>query len=74
MWVNEGTPTMSFVLYTINVECLCDDKFSLENTKLFKKFKYRGPDSIVVEPHFLCDDFNFDPHTCMIIYAFQIHV
>ena len=24
MWVNEGTSTMSFVLYTINVECMCD--------------------------------------------------
>ena len=24
MWVNEGTPSMSFVLYTINVEYLCD--------------------------------------------------
>ena len=23
-WVNEGTPTMSFVLYTINVESMCD--------------------------------------------------
>ena len=25
MWVNEGIPTMSFVLYTINVEYLCDE-------------------------------------------------
>ena len=24
MWVNDGTPTMSFALYTINVECMCD--------------------------------------------------
>ena len=24
MWVNEETPTMSFVLYTINVECMCN--------------------------------------------------
>ena len=23
MWVNEGNPTMSFVLYTINVEYIC---------------------------------------------------
>ena len=22
--VNEGTPTMSFALYAINVECMCD--------------------------------------------------
>ena len=27
MWVNEGTPTMSFVLYTINVEYLCDASY-----------------------------------------------
>ena len=26
-WVNEGTPTMSFVLYTINMEYLCDAKY-----------------------------------------------
>ena len=27
MWVNEGTPTMCFVLYTINVEYLCDASY-----------------------------------------------
>ena len=27
MWVNEGTPKMSFVLYTINVECMCDASY-----------------------------------------------
>ena len=27
MQVNEGTPTMSFVLYTINVECMCDASY-----------------------------------------------
>ena len=27
MWVNEGTPIMSFVLYTINVECMCDASY-----------------------------------------------
>ena len=27
-------------------------KFSSENTKLFKKFIYRGPETIVVAPHF----------------------
>ena len=26
-WVNEGTPTLSFVLYTINVECICDASY-----------------------------------------------
>ena len=33
MWVNEGTLTMSFVLYTINVECSCDASYV--------KWKYR---------------------------------
>ena len=27
MRVNDGTPTMSFVLYTINVECMCDASY-----------------------------------------------
>ena len=27
MRVNEGTPTMSFVLYTINVEYVCDASY-----------------------------------------------
>ena len=27
MWVNEGTPTMRFVLYTINVEYMCDASY-----------------------------------------------
>ena len=27
MWVNEGTPTISFVLYSINVECMCDTSY-----------------------------------------------
>ena len=50
-WVNEETPTMDFILYTINVEPMRDGKyvtwkykeyediilFSRENTKLSKK-------------------------------------
>ena len=32
MWVNEGTPTMSFVLYTIDVEYLCDASYVTEST------------------------------------------
>ena len=51
MWVNEGNPAMSYALYTINVECMCDAsyvtwkygqyrrynfEFSRENTKLCK--------------------------------------
>ena len=24
---NEGTPTMSFVLYTMNVACMCDASY-----------------------------------------------
>ena len=27
MRVNDGTPTMSFVLYTINVECMCNASY-----------------------------------------------
>ena len=27
MLVNKGTPTMSFVLYTINVEYMCDASY-----------------------------------------------
>ena len=27
MGVNKGTPTMSFVLYTINVKCMCDASY-----------------------------------------------
>ena len=27
MWVNEGTPTMIFVLYTINVEWMCNASY-----------------------------------------------
>ena len=27
MRVNEGTPTMIFDLYTINVECMCDASY-----------------------------------------------
>ena len=27
MWVNEGTPTMGFVLYTINMECMCEASY-----------------------------------------------
>ena len=27
MGVNEGTPTKSFVLYTINVESMCDASY-----------------------------------------------
>ena len=27
MWVNEGTPTMSFVLYNINLKCMCDASY-----------------------------------------------
>ena len=27
MWVNEGTPSMSFVLYTIDVEYMCNASY-----------------------------------------------
>ena len=67
MWVNEGTPSMSFVLYTINVEYLCDASYVtwkyrqyrryhvifVRKYKIFQKLNTLRPDSIVVEPHFL---------------------
>ena len=28
IWVNEGTPTMSFVLYSNNVECMCNASYA----------------------------------------------
>ena len=66
MWVNEGTPTMSFVLYTINVECMCDASYVPWKYWQYRRYhviftrKYKtlqnvnilGPDSIVVEPHY----------------------
>ena len=57
---------MSFVLYTINVEYLCDASYVtwkyrqyrryhvifVRKYKTFQKINIRGPDPIVVEPHF----------------------
>ena len=58
MWVNEGTPTMSFVLYTIDVEYMCDAshvtwkhrQYSIyhvifaRNNKTFQKINISGQD------------------------------
>ena len=38
MWVNEGTPTMSFVLYTINVKYLCDASYVTWKYRQFKRY------------------------------------
>ena len=38
MWVNEGTPTMSFVLYTINVECMCDASYVTWKYRQYRRY------------------------------------
>ena len=62
MWVNEGTPTISFVLYT----CLCDASYVtwkyrqyrshhvifVRKYKTFQKINISGPDWIEVAPIF----------------------
>ena len=37
MWVNEGTPIMSFVLYTMNVEYLCDASYVTWKYRQYRK-------------------------------------
>ena len=64
--VNEETPTLSFVLYTINMEYMCDvshvsckyrqyRRYHVVFARIYKTFQKintRGPDTIVVEPHY----------------------
>ena len=38
MWVNEGTPTMSFVLCTINVEYLCDAGYVTWEYRKYRRY------------------------------------
>ena len=38
MWVNKGTPTMSFVLYTINVECMCDESYVTWKFRQYRRY------------------------------------
>ena len=38
MWVNEGTSTMSFVLYTINVECICDASYVSWKYRQYRRY------------------------------------
>ena len=38
MWVNEGTPTMSFVLYTINEECMCDASYVTWKYRQYRRY------------------------------------
>ena len=38
MWVNEGIPTMSFVLYTINVECMCDASYVTWKYRQYRRY------------------------------------
>ena len=37
MWIDEETPTMSFVLYTINVECMCDASYVTWKHRQYRK-------------------------------------
>ena len=38
MWVNEETPTMGFVLYTINVESMCDASYVTWQYGQYRKY------------------------------------
>ena len=38
MWVNEGTPTMSFVLYTIYVEYMSDASYVTWNYRQYRRY------------------------------------
>ena len=38
MWVNEGTPTISFVLYTNNVECMCGASYVTWKYRQYRKY------------------------------------
>ena len=38
MHVNEGTPAMSFVLYTINVEYLCDESYVTWKYRQYRRY------------------------------------
>ena len=38
MRVKEGTPTMSFVLYTINVECMCDASYVTWKYRQYRRY------------------------------------
>ena len=60
MWVNEWTPTMSFVLYTIYVECMCDACYVRWKYRQFRRYyvifarKYKILQSFV----FSCENYN----------------
>ena len=38
MWVNEETPTMSFVLYAINVECMCNASYVTWKYRQYRRY------------------------------------
>ena len=38
LWVKEGTPTMSFVLYTIDVECMCDASYVTWKYRQYRRY------------------------------------
>ena len=41
MWVNEGTPTMSFVLYTIDAEYLCDASYAPWKYRQYRRYHFK---------------------------------
>ena len=67
MWVNDGTPTMSLVLYTIDVESVCDASYETWKYRQYRGYHVifsekiqnflqkicRGSDSTVEAPHYL---------------------
>ena len=38
IWVNEGTPTKSFVLYTINEELMCDASYVTLTYRQYRRY------------------------------------
>ena len=38
MWVDEGTPTVTFVLYTINEECMCDASYVTWKYRQYRRY------------------------------------
>ena len=56
MSVTKGTPRISFVIYAIKVECMCDASYLIYVCKIcnfrekhLKKYIFRRPVSMVVE-------------------------
>ena len=54
MWVDEGTPTVSLVLYTIKVECMCDATYEPWKYRQYRRYyvifvrKYKTLQNIII--------------------------